>query len=102
MLQINKNPVLKNIIQNKKLNKHRSQKEIPTKKKDFEFVNIEKKFTSKIITNELIKKTIKNYKEQTKTGFDGEAQKENNQDNFFIYRNFNGNANSFYFGVWYN
>ena len=87
---------------NKKLNKNLSQKEIPTKRLDFDMVKSENKDKTRFITNDLVKKTIKNIKELTKTGFDGEAQKENNQDNFFIYRNFGGNANSYYFGVWYN
>lgn len=49
----------------------------------------------------VVKKTIKNIQELTKTGFDGNAIKKNNQDNFFIYSNFLGNPESFYLGVWY-
>jgi hypothetical protein len=37
----------------------------------------------------------------TKKGFSGEGVKKINQDNFFIYKNFNNNPNSIYFGVWY-
>ena len=37
----------------------------------------------------------------TKTGFDGVAQKKENQDNYFIYKNLNGVITSRFFGVWY-
>ena len=50
-------------------------------------------------TQETIK-TIKNIHDITKTGFSGTGVKKVNQDNFFIYKNFNSNPNSIYFGVW--
>ena len=51
--------------------------------------------------NEDIKKSIKNMHILTKTGFDGVAQKKENQDNYFIYKNLNGVITSRFFGVWY-
>jgi len=45
-------------------------------------------------------KTIKSMFDITKTGFSGAGmQKKVNQDNFFIFKNFNNNPNSIYFGV---
>ena len=36
----------------------------------------------------------------TQTGFSGTEIKKVNQDNFFIFKDFNCNPNSIYFGVW--
>ncbi len=38
--------------------------------------------------------------ELTRTGFNGMEQKKMNQDNYFIYKNFNNNHSSFFVGVW--
>lgn len=46
-------------------------------------------------------KTIRCIHDITKTGFSGTETKKVNQDNFFIYKNFNSNPNSIFFGVWY-
>lgn len=45
-------------------------------------------------------KTIKIMHDITRTGYSGPGVKKFNQDNFFIYKNFNNNPNSIYFGVW--
>ena len=50
--------------------------------------------------NKCIIKTIKNIYDITKKGYAGEGQKKVNQDRFFVYKNFNNNPNSIYFGVW--
>lgn len=39
--------------------------------------------------------------EITRTGFTGQVQKKVNQDNFFIYKNFNNIPDSMFIGVWY-
>jgi len=49
--------------------------------------------------NKAIIKTIKKMHDITKKGYSGEGVKKINQDNFFIYKNFNNNPNSIYFGV---
>jgi len=49
--------------------------------------------------NKTIIKTVKCIHDITKTGYAGPGQKKTNQDNFFIYKNFNNNPNSIYFGV---
>jgi hypothetical protein len=36
----------------------------------------------------------------TRTGFSGYGVKKVNQDNFFIYKNFLGNPNYMFLGVW--
>ena len=78
----------------RKLFKNSSQKQIVSRLKQLDTLNQE--------INGEIQKTIKNIHHLTKTGFDGVAQKKENQDNFFIYKNLNGNIASRYFGVWYN
>ena len=54
-------------------------------------------------TNDQIKKTItkkiKDFLPYTHVGFDGEEPKENNQDNYFIYKNFAGNKDYIYMSV---
>ena len=98
MLQIKNNAVLQNIIKNQKrdvLKQELSHQKINT--------NPLQSSTNLIASqrNLVVKKTIKTIKELTKTGFDGYAQKKNNQDSFFIYSNFMGNSDSYYIGVWY-
>jgi hypothetical protein len=44
---------------------------------------------------------IKNIYELSKTGFAGQNKKKINQDNYFIYKNFNNNRDSIFYGVWY-
>jgi hypothetical protein len=46
------------------------------------------------------KKTIKSIHEFSKVGYSGSSKKVN-QDAFFIYKNFAGNTNHIYLGVWY-
>ena len=98
MLQKKNNAVLQNIIKNQKrdvLKQELSNQKINT--------NPLQSSTNLIASqrNLVVKKTIKTIKELTKTGFDGYAQKKNNQDSFFIYSNFMGNSDSYYIGVWY-
>lgn len=101
MLQIKNNPILQNIIQNnnfKKIQKPEIQKDLlKTNNMSIPFLNNNAVMIQKTI---VIKKTIKSIQELTKTGFDGNAVKKNNQDNFFIYSNFLGNHDSYYLGVW--
>ena len=101
MLQIKNNPILQNIIQNnnfKKIQKPEIQKDLlKTNNMSIPFLNNNALIIQKTI---VIKKTIKSIQELTKTGFDGNAVKKNNQDNFFIYTNFLGNPDSYYLGVW--
>ena len=49
--------------------------------------------------NKKIIKKIKEFLPYTHVGFDGEEPKENNQDNYFIYKNFAGNKNYIYMSV---
>ena len=49
--------------------------------------------------NKTIIKKIKELLPYTHVGFDGEEPKENNQDNYFIYKNFAGNKNYIYMSV---
>lgn len=55
--------------------------------------------TSQIQSNKVIKK-IKQIYEFTHVGFDGESDKANNQDSYFIYRNFAGHHDYIYMSVW--
>ena len=38
--------------------------------------------------------------EMSKIGYAGESKKKINQDNYFVFRNFNNNEKSIYLGVW--
>ncbi len=74
----------------KKFQKH-SQRSLSQPDPDF--------IKSKITKNEKIKKKIKKIQTFTHVGFDGEQDKENNQDSYFIYPNFSGNKDYYYFSV---
>jgi len=45
-------------------------------------------------------KIIKNIHEFTKVGFSGQGVKKVNQDNYFVYRNFNGSPYNIFMSVW--
>lgn len=51
-------------------------------------------------SNKIPLKTIKNIHEFTKVGYSGPGVKKVNQDNFFVYRNFNGSPNNIFMSVW--
>ena len=55
--------------------------------------------TSLIEKDKIIIKNIKNYETFTHVGFNGEKEKDNNQDNFFIEKNFAGYNNYLYLSV---
>ena len=103
MLQIKNNPILQNIIQSSN-NNNSQKKEI---QKDINKNNNASSpfMNNNVVTSQktiVVKKTIKCMHDLTKTGFDGNVVKKNNQDNFFIYSNFLGIPDSYYIGVWYN
>lgn len=50
--------------------------------------------------NKPTQKFIKNIHEFTKVGFSGHGVKKVNQDNFFVFRNFNGSPNNIFMAVW--
>jgi hypothetical protein len=50
--------------------------------------------------NRSAQKLIKNIHEFTKVGFSGHGVKKVNQDNFFVFRNFNGSQNNIFMAVW--
>ena len=51
------------------------------------------------IKSNIITKKIREFLPYTHVGFDGEEPKENNQDNYFIYKNFAGNKDYVYMSV---
>ena len=50
--------------------------------------------------NKSNQKFIKNINEFTKVGFSGQGVKKVNQDNFFVFRNFNGSPQNIFMSVW--
>jgi len=52
------------------------------------------------ISNKPLHKIIKNIHEFTKVGYSVPGVKKVNQDNFFVYRNFNGSPNNIFMSVW--
>ena len=54
---------------------------------------------NEIIVNDKVIKKIKDILPYTHVGFDGEEPKENNQDNYFIFKNFAENKDYIYFSV---
>ena len=81
----------------KKFQKH-SQRSLSQPDSDFIKSKIEK-YEKNEKKNEKIKKKIKKIQTFTHVGFDGEQDKENNQDSFFIYPNFSGQKDYYYFSV---
>ena len=76
---------------NKKNNRSQSQEPIDPLKRNEEYEINKKKEKEEINRNENKKKVIKKIKEllpYTHVGFDGEEPKENNQDNYFIFKKF--------------
>ena len=113
-ININKN-IENNIYHNKEINENNKEsnknnqrslsqgpvdilkKNEPTKDKDLQQDIKRKKEESK--ENHIIIKNIKDILPYTHVGFDGEEPKENNQDNYFIYKNFMGNKDYIYMSV---
>ena len=54
---------------------------------------------NEIVVNDKVIKKIKDILPYTHVGFDGEEPKENNQDNYFIFKNFAENKDYIYFSV---
>ena len=76
----------------------RKNEQLKEKENEIEKESLKK---SKEISNEkkIITKKIKDILPYTHVGFDGEEPKENNQDNYFIYKNFMGNKDYIYMSV---
>ena len=92
------NPLIKSAKEGKK--------ELKEKEDKITIVKIKKDQTEKVIENEknnhekkVIKKKIKDILPFTHVGFDGEEPKENNQDIYFIYKNFMNHKDYIYMSV---
>jgi len=79
-------------LSNSNLNENRSAKESPIK--------TNKSVENIIMPLKKFRKRILYMSEITKIGFSGQSNKKHNQDNYFIYKNFNNDPNSIYFAVW--
>ena len=87
---------------NKKNNRSQSQEPIDPLKRNEEYEINKKKEKEEINRNENKKKVIKKIKEllpYTHVGFDGEEPKENNQDNYFIFKKFAEHKDYIYMSV---
>ena len=100
-LNINSAPNLKNQEKKEKPQKNirsQSQGPIDPLKRNEEQEKKPQKIQEKIETKKVIKK-IKDLLPYTHVGFDGEEPKENNQDNYFIFKNFADQKDYIYFSV---
>ena len=88
-------------IKEQKLNKEipvkEKEKEIPVKEKEIPIKEKEKEIPIK--ENIKVRKIIRDILPYTHVGFDGEEPKENNQDNYFIYKNFMKKKDYIYMSV---
>ena len=86
-------------IKEQKLNKEIpvKEKEIPIKEKEIPIKEKEKEIPIK--ENIKVRKIIRDILPYTHVGFDGEEPKENNQDNYFIYKNFMKKKDYIYMSV---
>jgi len=89
-----------NVISQNKIKKNNE------KPKETEQMKKKEKENGKLIEKEkakekekLIEKKIINIEKLCKKGFAGPGEKKENQDNYFIYNNFNNDSNNIYFGV---
>ena len=106
---LNKNEISKNIkdnkseeIQNKKNKRSQSQGPIDPLKKEEEPSEKKEEILKSKNKNEAPKKVMKVIKDllpYTHVGFDGEEPKENNQDNYFIFKNFADHKDYIYMSV---
>jgi serine/threonine protein phosphatase PrpC len=69
------------------------------KEKENELSQNMKKQNEILNEKKIVTKRIKDILPYTHVGFDGEEPKENNQDNYFIYKNFMGNKDYIYMSV---
>jgi serine/threonine protein phosphatase PrpC len=69
------------------------------KEKENELLQNIKKQNEILNEKKVVTKRIKDILPYTHVGFDGEEPKENNQDNYFIYKNFMGNKDYIYMSV---
>ena len=90
------NPLQKNSNEQEKENQQTQEKSQKQKKQEKE-----KEKEKETLTNEkkIVKKIIKDILPYTHVGFDGEEPKENNQDNYFIYKNFMNKKDYIYMSV---
>ena len=103
----NNNEILKNNelskekeLKNKNIKRSQSQDPMDPLKRDedSEIKALEEKKDTKDTPNKVIKK-IKDILPYTHVGFDGEEPKENNQDNYFIFKNFADHKDYIYMSV---
>ena len=87
------NPLIKNSKEEKEKEKEIKEKEAKLKKEK------EKENDISIKENKKVIKKIKDILPYTHVGFDGEEPKENNQDNYFIYKNFMNKKDYIYMSV---
>ena len=86
---------------NKKNNRSQSQGPTDPLKRNDEFEKKERKVEEikQIKKDNKVKKVIRDLLPYTHVGFDGEEPKENNQDNYFIFKNFAENKDYIYMSV---
>ncbi len=83
----------------KETEKEIKEKELQQKKTHKEKEKAKEKKETPIKENKVITKMIKDILPYTHVGFDGEEPKENNQDNYFIYKNFMDKKDYIYMSV---
>lgn len=86
------NPTKINKLSNGTQNENRISKESPMK--------TNKSVDNIIVPPKKLRKRILYMSDISKIGFSGQNNKKYNQDNFFIYKNFNNDPNSIYMAVW--
>lgn len=90
---------IKNNNNNNKISNSNANNHISGGFKDSPIKNFQS-FDNIILPQKKLKKKILYMSDITKIGFSGQNNKKVNQDNFFIYRNFNNDPHSIYLGVW--
>ena len=77
----------------------KKNEQVKDKDKENELLQNLKKPKETVNEKKIVTKKIKDILPYTHVGFDGEEPKENNQDNYFIYKNFMGNKDYIYMSV---
>ena len=99
-ISVNKSPVLEKKEQTPKVEMKEEERPLQMPPKEIEQKKIEKPvLISKTEPPKKVIKKIRNVYEFTHVGFDGEADKENNQDSYFIFNNFAGHSDYSYMSV---
>ena len=96
------NPLQKNSKEPEKEKEKEKEKELqqnPTKIKKDKEKDKNKENGIPVKENKIVRKIIKDILPYTHVGFDGEEPKENNQDNYFIYKNFMNKKDYIYMSV---